>query len=217
MSVLHGRIPDNLYRLLPYLYALAGVAAIIFANNLLAVISGLALITAGALVWWVRRQYRNLQQFTASTPVSQRSAADLTPERMMQIRWRKSMETGHEVLDSQHKKLFSLGEEMVNAVMNGDAAEVESLLGDILVHIDEHFATEENILSAMRHPLAESHAKIHQELRCHVDSLSASLKSGTMPSRELISFVIFDLINDHLMNEDTSFFEKLSAKAKKIK
>ena len=50
--------PKWLYEVLPFLYAVSGVATILTIKNNLAWISGLLLISAGGVVWKLRRGYR---------------------------------------------------------------------------------------------------------------------------------------------------------------
>jgi hypothetical protein len=52
--------PHRLDEFLPYAYMLAGVAVLLWLDNVLAACSALLLITAGALVWILRTE-RNRQ------------------------------------------------------------------------------------------------------------------------------------------------------------
>jgi hemerythrin-like metal-binding protein len=208
-----GRLPDWIYRPLPYLYLGFGTLALILANNILAVWSGIALLTAGVLVWVMRFQYRRHRERTWYYATPKEAAGGPSQESSMEICWRRTFETGHAVLDRQHRELFALGNDLVNGVLNDDPAqEIEALFNEVVDHVREHFDTEENVLSAMKHPLAGSHTEIHRALLTRVDEVSAQFKGGRMPSRELANLILFDLIHDHLVKEDSAFFEALSAK-----
>jgi len=61
-----GRIPDHIYKVLPYLYLGAGLVTIILANNGIAVFSGISLILAGILVWTLRYQHASSGSRTSS-------------------------------------------------------------------------------------------------------------------------------------------------------
>lgn len=52
-----GRIPDFIYKVLPYFYLCAGLVTIFLANNCMAVFSGISLILAGIIVCTLRYQH----------------------------------------------------------------------------------------------------------------------------------------------------------------
>lgn len=51
-------LPNRLYEFLPYLYIGTGALAMSLLGNVIAVLSGLILIVAGALVWILRSDHR---------------------------------------------------------------------------------------------------------------------------------------------------------------
>jgi hypothetical protein len=51
-------LPNHLYEILPYLYISSGALAMSLLENYIAVLSGLILIIAGALVWILRSDHR---------------------------------------------------------------------------------------------------------------------------------------------------------------
>jgi len=55
---LRSHKPDWVYELLPFLYIVGGVLAIIFLPSALGTLSGWLLVIAGGLVWAMRRSYR---------------------------------------------------------------------------------------------------------------------------------------------------------------
>jgi multisubunit Na+/H+ antiporter MnhC subunit len=64
-----GRIPEAIYKILPYFYLSVGVLTILLANNFMAIISGISLISAGIIVWTLRYQYRKERQIYRKQPV----------------------------------------------------------------------------------------------------------------------------------------------------
>ena len=51
-------IPDPIYKVLPPIYVVAGIGALVYSLNVVNVFSGLLLITAGIVVWMQRRSFR---------------------------------------------------------------------------------------------------------------------------------------------------------------
>ncbi len=52
------KIPDRLYELLPYLYAIAGVVTINYFETSLGYASGILLIFTAGIIWLMRSDYR---------------------------------------------------------------------------------------------------------------------------------------------------------------
>ncbi len=211
--MIQGRLPDSIYRSLPYFYTLAGVLTIFLANNGFAVFSGVTLITAGAIVFLVRNQYREKPQGSKREAKGQKSEKEVSNQDFIELRWRKSFESGHSLLDEQHGNLFVLCNRLINKVLNDEPREdIHSLFKDIKEHVVEHFRTEESVLNFMNHPMAASHKEIHTMLISKFEALFERFQSGQMPTKDIVGFIIYDLVTDHLMKEDICFFEDLSAK-----
>jgi len=208
-----GRRPDFIYKRLPYLYVCSGLLTIFLANNGIAVFSGVALITAGVLVLSMRHQYRKALLDSESRTNEQKLTVEEPNDGLIKVHWRKSFESGHPVIDGQHRNLFHLGNELINKVLNNQPRkEIHSLFKDIKEHVVEHFRTEESVLNLINHPMAASHKEIHSMLISKFEALFERFQSGQMPTKDIVGFIIYDLITDHLMNEDICFFEELSAK-----
>ncbi len=63
--------PEWFYKALPYIYLASGVATILVLRNKMAVFSGVMLISAGAIVWFMRtasrRRAREVSRHASST------------------------------------------------------------------------------------------------------------------------------------------------------
>jgi hypothetical protein len=51
-------LPDRLYEMLPYLYAVAGFATASYFDTPIGYVSGFLLLLTAGLVWMMRRDYR---------------------------------------------------------------------------------------------------------------------------------------------------------------
>lgn len=65
--------PKWLYEVLPYIYVASGLATILVLRNAMAVFSGLMLISAGAVVWFMRLTNRRVG---SRGPASREKAVD---------------------------------------------------------------------------------------------------------------------------------------------
>jgi hemerythrin-like metal-binding protein len=122
------------------------------------------------------------------------------------IRWDRSFECGHPVIDAQHRRLFGIGNQAIDAVFTKKSrAEMEILLDDLVDHIDEHFRTEEGILAKTGDPVLNQHQEIHRLLLVKAKSMRDRYRSGQINIHDVVTFIIFDVLTEHIINEDRKF------------
>jgi hemerythrin-like metal-binding protein len=191
------QLPDWLYNVLPYFYLGAGVLTMIALRNGFAVFSGLTLISAGGIVWMLRnRARREDEQADAISP----------DNRLVHIGWNRSFECGDPLIDAQHRRLFSIGNQVIDGVFSKKSiAEMELLLDDFIDHINEHFRTEEGILANTGGPGFEEHQEIHRSLLAKAAGLRDRYRRGQVGIQDVVTFVIFDVLTEHILNEDRKF------------
>lgn len=199
----HGPLPSWLYEALPYAYITAGVASAAILQNASAIVSGLLLVSAGGFIVKIRRDYR-----ARAAMRTQRSegladvAAGRRPE-TAQLIWRAEFATGHALIDRQHRRLFSLGNELIASLLAGNsAADIELLLDDLVGDIGEHFTTEEAVLAEVGRPLDADHLAHHRALRERIKDYRDSCHAGRLRINELVKFIANDVIAGHIIMED---------------
>ena len=70
--------PEWLYEALPYVYGVAGIVTIATQGNMLSMVSGGLLVSAGVAIWWFRRTYRQeKKREDIERKISQRKAAEI--------------------------------------------------------------------------------------------------------------------------------------------
>ena len=125
---------------------------------------------------------------------------------LVMIRWRSAFECGHPVIDRQHRELFNIGNELINSVLGRRPKhDIELLLRELVEHIKEHFATEEDVLSRTRYPLSDEHRNIHGNLLERARDLEERYRTGQLAVSDLVGFISYDVISAHIVNEDLKF------------
>jgi len=199
---------SQFFRALPYLYMAAGVLVMVGLRNKLAVFSGLILIAVGGIEL-LRRARFSREQEAAESRMATRVRADReghSTQALMQISWRKSFECGHPVIDDQHRALFEIGDGLINAVLKNKARNhIEFLLDELTEHIELHFITEEAAMARTRFPLSDLHRQHHQELLERARALRESYRQGRLDVSELVGFIAYDVITEHIVREDLKF------------
>ena len=207
---------DRFFKALPFIYMVTGVAAMLALRNGLAVLSGLILIGVGGIELLRRARFqRELERSESRLNSRQHSRMDSRMSRnldgdstqsLIQLSWRKSFECGHPVIDAQHRKLFDIGDGLINAAVKGKSRDhIEFLLDEMTEHIQEHFVTEEAVLARTRYPLSGEHRAHHADLLARAQSLRDAYRSHQLDLGELVGFITYEVIAEHIIKEDLKF------------
>lgn len=124
------------------------------------------------------------------------------------FKWTKEMSVGNEIIDSQHKRLLSQVNEIINALAFGvNSNQVKSALDFFDQYITEHFKFEEEYMKEMNFPDLDEHIKYHQDfVQKYFDFKE---KFSQIPPEELILEIEEYLGNwwiEHIGKEDKKYY-----------
>lgn len=198
-----GRQPKWLYETLPYVYVAGGIATAGLLQNIIATISGLLLLSAGALVLTMRHNYRASNQ--APEPAEVRDSRERNSDQgaeLLHMAWRPSFEVGHEVIDRQHQRLLSLGNELITALMQRKPREDVELMLDVLVtEIGRHLKAEQEVAAGRSVVLSPSTREAHHSLLARATELLDRIREDRLRPADLVGFIAFDLVTMHIVKE----------------
>jgi hemerythrin-like metal-binding protein len=202
-----GEFPEFIYGALPVVYLCTGLLSMAVLRNWIAVFSGLTWISAAGIIWTLRYRYRSAFDHSGGRmDVPEAANDDARGRALTQIIWKPSFECGHSVIDAQHRRLFGLGNELIMAVSaNKPREDIEWLLDELIDHITNHFRTEEAALARAKHPITEEHQEVHRSLLSKAAELRGRSRRGEMTTSDLVGFVVYDVITDHITTEDLRF------------
>lgn len=191
-------LPEGLYEALPLVYLVVGVLTIVELPGGMGMFSGLTLVSAALLVWRMRRKSRRAAQATVI------GAFDSpTRPRMIQLSWSPALASGNPAIDEQHRRLFGIGNQIINAASSGrDKHQIEVLLDELIAAIEAHFCTEEALLARIHHPLLAEHQGVHRKLLARAHDLRDGYVAGRVVTGDLVGFMVYDLVNMHVLKED---------------
>lgn len=194
-----GPIPKWIYELLPYIYIGAGSIVLGTLHNFPGFTSGILLLSAGLFIAQQRKYYRSKLKRERKVAEQKRQS----PQPIIEFTWQPSFSVGNEVIDRQHRRLFALGNELLDAIMRKlSKADIELMMDELVSDIEKHFATEEEIMTKAGYPLSETHQEIHADLLSRVKSLRDRFQKGQLAAQDLIGFITYDVINQHIIKED---------------
>jgi len=159
---------------------------------------------------WYRRAdealYRAKQNGRNCVSISEN--ADTVSKSFLHIDWMPDWESGNSKIDRQHKELVIGANQFISSSL--EAIEKEDVLKDLnlmISHIAKHFETEERILGEVRYPDLIQHERIHKELANKALRLKDELESGEVRFSAFVSFLLDEVIMDHMIKEDAKYFE----------
>ena len=122
-----------------------------------------------------------------------------------EIAWSEEYELGNDFVDSQHKKLFELVNNIGKHFNDGrDINKLSETLDFLLQYTVQHFSDEEALQIKFNFPEYEYHKKLHEEFEAIVSEKAAEFKAkgSTRNLKDTVNdFVITWLVN-HILKED---------------
>jgi hemerythrin-like metal-binding protein len=205
MKLQKQKYPDWIYNSLPYVYLVLGLLITLPSRNGLSVFCGVALMAIGAFFWFRREQYRRaFSDCCGYLNVLDWSAVESPVPGNLQLSWRASFEIGDPVIDAQHRRMFGLCSEIVNAVSKAGGKpdnRTKYLVNRLIDHMKAHFSSEETALSGVQPNHFTEQKQAHLLLLAKAETFRARLQEDQRITHELVDFVTYGIIVDHMFKE----------------
>lgn len=132
------------------------------------------------------------------------------------VEWSNELSVGIEEIDSQHKVLVDLLNEVHEAIQQGRTAEVTK---GIIDRLDEytrvHFAVEESLLRILHYPDYGRHKEEHDKLVVQLGDLRAKLDKGKGAIGFELAMFLKNWLTKHIMEVDKHYVAHLLAQGVK--
>jgi len=119
--------------------------------------------------------------------------------------WNSVFETGHEIIDGQHRQLFGALNNITSAFWAGTGAdEVQKTLSFLTDYTVMHFKTEEDLMIKYKYRGYSAHKKTHDDFKVTAGKLAKKLHDEG-PNEDLIVNVttkIGDWLISHIKVDD---------------
>lgn len=109
-------------------------------------------------------------------------------------------EIGIDEIDSQHKRLYSLLEDLRKVTNSGFGYAANTILAELEIETRIHFAVEESLMRLLRYPETDSHTAEHLRLTKQLGSFKRRAQDFDISSG-LADFIQTWLI-DHIVKDD---------------
>jgi hemerythrin len=120
------------------------------------------------------------------------------------MHWTDDLSVGVESLDTDHKVLMSLINQLDEALARNEArASVASVLDALADYTRYHFEREEALMAACGYPDLDAHVEIHRSMRAQVEDIRQRFDSDgeTFEPRDVLGF-LKNWLTQHIMGRD---------------
>ena len=126
------------------------------------------------------------------------------------IKWDHRLELGHEGMDTDHRQLLSLVNQLAKVIVDNLGKQAyDALLDDLIAHTRAHFGMEEQLMAACSYPYAREHRSEHARLIKDLLDHRAKFDASAEPSISLLYF--FDQwLSRHIVASDRELANFLS-------
>jgi len=119
------------------------------------------------------------------------------------IVWSEALNVGVAVINTQHKNIVSLVNQLNNLVKENKSADAkENMLDKIIADVPEHFATEEKLMKQTSYSKLLDNQQLHSDFTQKCVELQLKVKAGkTEINTEVITF-LKDWLTNHVSGPD---------------
>jgi hemerythrin len=130
--------------------------------------------------------------------------------------WDISLATGQELIDEQHKQLFTTINDLLQASSQGKAAEIKKGLDFLNSYTIKHFFDEEQIQKKYNYPDYGNHKRYHEDFKVTIRNLSHKLiLNGVTPQLvDDLCKTAGDWLVNHIRGQDLRLAAHIKAAGK---
>eukprot|EP00906_Rhabdomonas_costata_P028712 RCo040612 len=123
------------------------------------------------------------------------------------VKWSDSFALGIPLIDSQHRNLLALLEQVrLMVVENKPPSALQKAMNGLLAYSIEHFETEELVMRLVGFPGLDAHRGLHAQFKSQTESFAEQLEANGLDPTELLRSVKQWLLA-HVLQEDPLFAE----------
>lgn len=127
--------------------------------------------------------------------------------------WDDKLKTNHPVIDTDHRKLVDLVNQLAEAMQTGKGKEISGkVLNELIKYTTSHFATEERLMSAHNYVKAPEHKAEHAKLVKEVLDFKAKFEAGSITLNSSLLNFLRDWLINHIMHSDKALAAGIAGK-----
>ena len=135
----------------------------------------------------------------------------------MGIQWSKEYETGHEIVDREHKDIFALVQMVFDISPASRKEKIDEAINFLAEYTVRHFQHEESLMEQSSYPKTAEHKQQHKDFVQSVVALQERVKSegNTMRVHIDVNQTVVDWLITHVLGSDKLLADHYKAWKKK--
>lgn len=126
--------------------------------------------------------------------------------------WSNNLSTGHDRIDEDHRKLFSLINAFHKALDEGRGQQLMGrALDALIVYYKVHFEREETEMLRIDYAQYLAHRLEHEKFMAQVDQLKKNFDGGVNLNPAFVGRMLSDWLRDHIAKVDTQLAAALNS------
>ncbi len=122
------------------------------------------------------------------------------------IQWNDSLSVGVAEIDSQHKRLVDMINELNEAMRRGEGKDVlGKVLNGLVAYAGSHFKLEENYFVRFGYPEAAQHRQTHANFIAKVNDFTTGFSSGKLNISVEVMCFLSDWLQKHIKGVDKKY------------
>jgi len=122
---------------------------------------------------------------------------------MTHLDWTEELHVGNAPINAQHKELFSIGNELIDAIKDDKGQDILlSIFERLQDYTAYHFKAEEKYMEEIGYPDLPAHAAQHAILLIRTGTLKKLIENGEPISPVSVAEFIREWITTHIMQQD---------------
>lgn len=110
---------------------------------------------------------------------------------MYYFTWDNSLDTGIEIIDTQHKRIVDYINQLHIAISNKDETAIEEVFNHVINYTLTHFAFEEKMMEQAGYPHSDAHREVHRRFAELVRDYYRRLQHGEDISKNCNPICVF--------------------------
>jgi len=128
---------------------------------------------------------------------------------MSRLQWTADLDTGIEVIDSQHRSIVDYINRLHDAVEKRNREEIASVFDELVDYTATHFSFEEGLQEQAGYPYRAAHQRVHQVFIKKLDEHKRRFEQGDMS----VAYQLIDMLRNwlvgHIKNDDADYVESV--------
>jgi hemerythrin len=127
--------------------------------------------------------------------------------------WNDTYKTGINTVDTQHKKLVDLINELHDAMTKGQGNQaLGKIMNELVNYTVTHFSAEERMMKQAGYADFDAHKKIHDEFTAKVRQMQKDLEGGRKMMSLQVSTFLKDWLSGHILGTDRKYVPTMKDK-----